>query len=196
MTATRPSTARVPRRALLLLALLTLLASDRAGAQSVALSLGGGAAIGLGRLGEAFPHGAQLTAGVRLGPIAGPMSVSLDGTFTSLGADRYIVGDPNLSTRLASLTAGLSFSPRAWRVRPYGLVGAGITRRSAGGAAPAPAVTSLDLTGAGGAETNLGRFIVYAEARYRRFGSAVEDDPPFELLLLSLGLRWATWRSR
>lgn len=169
---------------------LSLAAAVSASAQQVALSVAGGAALGMGRLGSAFPHGPGAALGIRLRPGGWPVAFEVEGSWVRLGAgnDPLIPDDAAVELLAASAGAVVDIPVSVGsRYRPYLTANLGVYRQHAIDRLGL-AFTAAGAAAGGGIDVRLGRVWLFAEARYRHIWREGHDQA---LVPLLLGIRVA-----
>jgi hypothetical protein len=164
--------------------------SGPAAAQSVTLSVGGGAALPLGFLNSGTNTGVHGVAAVSVAPANLPVSIRIDGTYSRFGLSGSGV-DGHFRAFHGTANAVYRFpAAEATTIRPYLIGGLGLYNYKTIAEIPDflqdDANTDLGINGGAGVDIAAGALGVFAEARYHNVLSAGENA---ELLPITLGVR-------
>jgi hypothetical protein len=181
---------------LLSTSLLVLLATSSVvfGQRTYAIALGGGAAIPVGRFGDAQKVGASAIAAIAIGVAEMPLGVRFDGIYNNLRANTRVTTvngtggtTVNSDVRVSGVLANLIFAFPGTNAKSYIIAGGGLYN-SKPDSAGAKSQNNFGFNAGLGVTFGFGPFATFLESRYHTISRSPKRGGVFQFVPITLGV--------
>ena len=171
------------------ISVLFLLAGSSAafGQKTYAIALGGGAAIPVGKFGDAQKTGFSAIAAIAIGVAEMPFGVRFDGIYNNLRANTQTGTTVNSDFRVTGVLANLIFAFPGSSAKPYMIVGGGLYNSKADSAG-AKSQNNFGFNAGLGATFGFGPLALFIESRYHSVSRSASKGGVYQFVPITLGL--------
>jgi hypothetical protein len=156
--------------------------------RSLALALGGGAAIPVGRLSDAQRTGYHGIAAVAMGVAGLPLGVRLDGIYDTFRSRAAPVGGPSSpELRIIGALGNLIFAFPGTSAKPYLLVGGGLYNAKSD-VPGAKSGNHFGFSAGFGATFGIGPLATFVESRYHTISRKADEGGVMQFVPITVGL--------
>lgn len=166
---------------------LVVVSSAAFGQKTYAIALGGGAAIPVGKFGDAQKTGSSAIAAIAIGVAELPFGVRFDGIYNNLRANTPTGTTVHSDFRVMGVLANLVFAFPGSSAKPYMLVGGGLYNSKAD-VAGAKSRNDWGFNAGLGATFGVGPFATFIESRYHNVSRNSTNGGVFQFVPITIGL--------
>lgn len=166
---------------------LLAVSSAAFGQKTYAIALGGGAAIPVGKFGDAQKTGSSAIAAIAIGVAELPIGVRFDGVYNNLSANSQSGTTVNSDVRVMGVLANLVFAFPGTSAKPYMLVGGGLYNSKAD-VSGTKSQNNFGFNAGLGATFGLGPFATFIESRYHSISRSAAKGGVYQFVPITLGV--------
>lgn len=169
------------------ISLLFAVSSAAFGQKTYAIALGGGAAIPVGKFGDAQKTGPSGIAAIAIGVAELPIGVRFDGIYNNFRANPQTGTTVNSDFRVVGVLANLVIAFPGSTAKPYMVFGGGLYNSKADSTG-AKSQNDFGFNAGLGATFGFGPFAIFLESRYHSVSRKESNGGVYQFVPVTIGL--------
>jgi Outer membrane protein beta-barrel domain len=168
------------------LSFVLAISSAAFGQKTYAIAVGGGAAIPVGKFGDAQKTSSSAIAAIAIGVAEMPFGLRFDGIYNNLRANTQSGATVHSDFRVMGVLANLIFAFPGSSAKPYVLVGGGLYSSKAD-VVDAKSRNDWGFNAGLGATFGIGPFATFIESRYHNVSRGAANGGVYQFVPITLG---------